>query len=1057
MAAFNDCLNASYKSANSIIVSINKGTIQKMSCASSENNDVNRSKNESERRRLSGEQQHCNNNRNRRNNNDNNNDNDDDNNTMVDITDMIDRGISSLSIHEPFLCHDDTFNLHDAMAASQLTDKKMDSCQIPAHLASPLVYHSSPPSQSQDDHNNNSNDEQQEQIKALFPRPPPTRLLDDPFLGPLPWHDLDTSQACHIVLEMLVRMQALFCGASVCESTFTCFYVHAGVLADMEELCLPQQQQHALVDDVDDDDAPDQALLRHQFERLSTKEQDDNDDLASSTSSTSTFLSQFVVFSMAYVLLDITDIFRGIVMNADIYEEEDFVSSIPHGIVMYDILQGAAQRHVQMALKLLSARLEQLLQTSSASSSSSSSSSSQSSTMQQEEGELLDIQCMILVLQSMLGFYKFCNRMAKVCGPDIDKTVTSMQQLAQSTVQNLQRLHHQLLLRQQQQQPDDDDDESEVARNIQARCFDAYVNRPLLGNAPVRKVNFPTPHDAVLELMNVAEQLDWAVCRLLLHGTCLSRIERMLDRVCTSSSRGTGGGVNILARSLIVLNLYFDDKLLGRLDVSQLLGHHLQQWQDIPAVYRTCWPVLHENKNLKENDDSATAATVTSSSTTTTSSSSSMSTEAATDDSKSSASVSCQQQEQEQDPARAFFGRLAKPVYDTLKLRTSNRNRQRTYLEAVIFRDWTALQQEASIVDVHYYHLHQQQQHQQQYYDPRDPTIPLTTSSGMQAQEHHRHPPPCFGHFVLSTLIRLMDRHLSCGVELGLFHGHDELCSAFWYRDFVLAALSQNLHVMRKGKDDARLQQQQAAAETTPTTTVTPTTSTPSSATSSPIKGGKAGKKKNHKNKVNGKHAAKKGSTGSSPSPTNETSPAVSPEELEDDCEMQVLEIKRMLCRGLVRFIVSLRQAGFLTMPRYPFTSLERIFCKRFQVFQSIRHPPALTFGDYLEGSNASSVSLADIVQSTVEVFHSCKAAIDRLLTEYYNDTSSTKIDPMYAPLQEDEVRGLLKVCVGNSVYLMRLQQLLRPSSSTTSEKKVKVKVDFDFDAHKEFCIIKLS
>jgi hypothetical protein len=168
---------------------------------------------------------------------------------------------------------------------------------------------------------------------------------------------------------------------------------------------------------------------------------------------------------------------------------------------------------------------------------------------------------------------------------------------------------------------------------------------------------------------------------------------------------------------------------------------------------------------------------------------------------------------------------------------------------------------------------------------------------------------------------------------------------------------------------------------------------------------------------------------------------------------MQVLEVKRMLCRGLVRFIISLRQVGFLTMPRYPFTSLERIFCKRFQVYQSIRHPPALTFGDYLEGSNASGVSIADIVQSTVDVFNSCKAAIDRLLADYYNDSSSKKIEPMYAPLQEEEVRGLLKVCVGNSVYLMRLQQLLR--STPSSERKVKI--DFDFDAHKEFCIIKLS
>ena len=38
--------------------------------------------------------------------------------------------------------------------------------------------------------------------------------------------------------------------------------------------------------------------------------------------------------------------------------------------------------------------------------------------------------------------------------------------------------------------------------------------------------------------------------------------------------------------------------------------------------------------------------------------------------------------------AVVFLNRLAKPVYDLLKLRASNRNRQRIYIEAVMFQDY---------------------------------------------------------------------------------------------------------------------------------------------------------------------------------------------------------------------------------------------------------------------------------------------------------------------------------------------------------------------------------
>lgn len=129
--------------------------------------------------------------------------------------------------------------------------------------------------------------------------------------------------------------------------------------------------------------------------------------------------------------------------------------------------------------------------------------------------------------------------------------------------------------------------------------FDPFVNRRLLGNSPVRKTCFRPPLQVMASLSQVAAELEWGVCDLITYGNTFGRIVRMLER---NSLRGCGGaipvpkrenmesssskkeaeeglcakeapiGMNILSRSLIVLNLYFDDKLLGQFDFANMIG-----------------------------------------------------------------------------------------------------------------------------------------------------------------------------------------------------------------------------------------------------------------------------------------------------------------------------------------------------------------------------------------------------------------------------------------------------------------------------------------------------
>jgi hypothetical protein len=481
---------------------------------------------------------------------------------------------------------------------------------------------------------------------------------------------------------------------------------------------------------------------------------------------------------------------------------------------------------------------------------------------------------------------------------------------------------------------------SESIKVTMHQGFDSYINRPLVGNAPVRKVFFREAKNAVARLKTVATELEWAVCDILLDGSSLGWIRRALDRVSHSD-------VNIVSRSHIILNLYFDEKLHGQIDLKHAIIHDMQQWAPIPDA-------LFDNEH-----------------------------------------------------AQSFLTRLAKPVYDTLKLCTLNKNRQRCYIEAVMFPEWTSLQHEAHLVDVYF--------RQEKPLNDED-------------DSHSAAAVPYFSHYVLIILLRLMERYVATGMELGLFCSHEEICYSCWYRDFLLSALVTNLTMMKRAKQQQQLQQQQQQE----------IFSVPISPKSSRGK-----KKKNHKHvksigssSSNGRHDIK-----------------ATDQDKQDEWELTMLTLKRNLCRGTIRFLACLRQVGILKPNEYEFTSVERIFGMRFQAFDTILQPPALTYEQYLEGSDFSNVPAEALLSSTAEWFQSCKKTVEQLLVQQQTiPTTAGDTSLSFATMQECELRSLLKVCIGNAVFVQKLRQVMQdPDRSSKS-----VTVDFDFSTHAEFCIIKL-
>lgn len=325
------------------------------------------------------------------------------------------------------------------------------------------------------------------------------------------------------------------------------------------------------------------------------------------------------------------------------------------------------------------------------------------------------------------------------------------------------------------------ENETDATKALIRQTFDSCVNRPLVGNAPVRKIVFREPSESLKMLTKITREMDWALCTTLLRGNTLGRIRRMLGTTSVAS-------VNILTRSLLVLNLYFDDKLLGQYHLTDMIMMHMQQLSHVP--------------------DKVFAV-------------------------KSS---------------HVFLNRLAKPIYDMMKVLVLNRNRQRAYMEAVMLPDWASLRQEAHIVDVS-----------------------LQKEGGVLADSQ-----PHYSLYVLYITISLMDHYVNLGIELKLFYGEHDLGVAFWYRDFLLSSLISQISAMRRAKVVAK-QAEAAHLESQ----------------SRPNKGKKKGGK--HQNK---RHANGGTSSAGPPPPRTVVNPV---QDAEDECEFLLLNLERGICRGVVR------------------------------------------------------------------------------------------------------------------------------------------------------------
>jgi hypothetical protein len=372
-----------------------------------------------------------------------------------------------------------------------------------------------------------------------------------------------------------------------------------------------------------------------------------------------------------------------------------------------------------------------------------------------------------------------------------------------------------------------------------------------------------------------------------------------------------------------------------------------------------------------------------------------------------------------------WMARLSKPLYNTLKALCFDRHRERLFTESVLLPAFGTLQEEAAAID--------------EMFREANDLDPATT--------------PYATNYVIMQTLRLMERHVGLGIELGLYPHWYDLSQAFWYRDYLLTALVNVQGAMERVRLEKKLVEHQIKLE-----------QEEEEKKYAHHEHGCTSKKASGKKKKGKKSRALSTLTTSSPrdreSSTIEALSKISPETFEDRIDFTVKSVHRSLCRGMVRLIASLRQANLLKEPPTTmtlFTSEKRRFDKRFDVFSDLPHPSRLSFEDYKMGSDFSAVNREDLIASVKECFRAGKASVDRLLEVILpSDTEVTPImteqrknGDLYISIRREEIMALAKVCVSNSLSLFKLETALDGGV-------IQEALTFVCSSHKAYCAVKL-
>ena len=525
-------------------------------------------------------------------------------------------------------------DMREAMTALELGDERMDCCEIPIINSEKLDGHDGGPSSSPSQSSQRTippriaplhlSDGTMSMFQSsssakpdVIPTQPssndnssstnvPLKLQSSPCPSLLPYWEtlsISSSSSSHQILPLLLlQLTSLEAyigtnngGSNAAETLYCMLWCHDGVLADMRDK-LTTNTQASPLDEVT--------------------------------------VAQWILFASSIGVVRIAEAVRWAVVNADIYEEEDFGVAL-HGGADDTDNDGGDNDEQSPSQQLPSSststmRFCPLLKQERAKDSATMSSiptyhadeyidevwdtalkhlREYAKSRKDTDGNEYDsVHALEIILRLQQSFYRSICRLSELNDQNVTdfteqaknrsrETVTLLNELSTCKAVTSSVTASQRLVETDGRLRSVGDERID---SLLHASFDPFVNRRLLGNAPVRKARFCNTFKVIDSLSRVVSEIEWAVCDVILEGNTLGRIMCMIEN---NSSRGIGGasptttkpnnddnneppfgnsglaienpvGINVLSRSLMLLNLYFDDKLLGQYDFPDMIGEY---------------------------------------------------------------------------------------------------------------------------------------------------------------------------------------------------------------------------------------------------------------------------------------------------------------------------------------------------------------------------------------------------------------------------------------------------------------------------------------------------
>jgi len=198
---------------------------------------------------------------------------------------------------------------------------------------------------------------------------------------------------------------------------------------------------------------------------------------------------------------------------------------------------------------------------------------------------------------------------------------------------------------------------------------------------------------------------------------------------------------------------------------------------------------------------------------------------------------------------------------------------------------------------------------------------------------------------------------------------------------------------------------------------------------------------------------------------------------------------KAMLCRGIFRVALALKQLGLLTDPRNEYCSKESIFNRRFSVFADSISPTPLKFSDFLIAINRDAlnkpqfteqarlaqeqeatflIDLKGILQQAMTYYQQARKHFDEARKHTVVNTAVVPTAGHDSMLQGIDIAGLststadqamllVKVVVASNIATTKLLQYVSEGSqSLVTPANIKLRLKVNFNYHRQFPVYEI-